>query len=657
VSLSRLKMDSVLVVAAVAFWGWQTGQWAWAVPVAAVLGASFHLDLRWDFSRTVQYRAADLSYLAAAASGIAFFLSDGNPQGLVRFFQWLPVALLPLMLVHAYGTAGRIDGRVLSWRLRRRPPAEPAAVDPWFAYFALWLIAAAAANVRDAGFYAGLAAIAALGLWRLRPPTARLVPWLASFALAAGAGYGLQAGLFAAHVYLNEAVPQWITGAGSLTDPFMATTRMGEGGGLDQSDAIALRIVPADGRTPPRLFHAASYDTYSDRRWLASRAPFLPLRLAGSSYALAPPVTDARRVLVHDHLAGDNPVLALPPAAVALDGLRQVGVKRNRLDTVQAKRAAGLFSYAVAFAAEPGPGTSAPEDLALPRREREAFDALAARLRLAPLAPAQRVGRVQAFFADGFTYSLEHEATPTGRSPVVDFVTRTKSGHCEYYATATVLLLRAAGVPARYATGYAVSERSALDDAWIARLRHRHAWAQAFVDGAWVDVDTTPPSWLGPSVQERGAWSTLLDAWAWVRLQVDTLGASRDGRSWLALGLAVALGAVLAWYALRLVRFAWARRRRRELAATEQRGRAGTDSEFYAVERQLRAAGLGRDPADTVRDWLARVGRDARVDAAALAAIVALHERYRFDPQGLTPTQRAELRERAAAWLAATNAA
>jgi hypothetical protein len=651
--IQPLKMDSALLVAAIALWGWQTGQWAWAAGVAAALGASFHLDLRWDFTPTLQYRAADLGYVAAAAVGIAFFLSDGNPQGLVLFFQWLPVALLPLMLVHAYGTSGRVDVRVLSWRLRRRPPPVPADVDPWFAYFALWLVAAAAANVRDEGFYLGLAAIAALGLWRLRPPTARLVPWLAALALATGAGYGLQYGLHATHMYLNEAVPAWISGAGSLTDPFMASTRMGEGGPLEQSDAVALRIVPADGHAPPRLFHAASYDTYSQTRWLASRSPFQAVRLAEDAHALAPPVPGARHLVVHDHLAGGNPVLALPTGAVALDGLEQVSVKRNRLGTVQATRASGLFSYAVAYTGEPGPGTTAPEDLALPKREREAFAGLASRLGMAPLSPAERVRRAQAFFADGFTYSLDLVATRAGRSPLVEFVTTTKSGHCEYYASATVLLLRAAGVPARYATGYAVSERSNFGDAWIARLRHRHAWAQAFVDGAWVDVDTTPPSWLGPSVQDRGAWSTLLDAWAWLRMRFDEVAAARDGTWWLKLGVALALGGVLAWYLRRLVRFAWSRRQRRAAAVSARAERSGSDSEFYAVERHLRAAGLGRDPADTVREWLARIAKDGSVDVAGLSSIVALHERYRFDPQGLTQAQRAALREQSAAWIAA----
>jgi transglutaminase-like putative cysteine protease len=48
----------------------------------------------------------------------------------------------------------------------------------------------------------------------------------------------------------------------------------------------------------------------------------------------------------------------------------------------------------------------------------------------------------------------------TNETPLARFLLRTRSGHCEYFATATVLLLRQLGIPARYAVGYAVHEAS-----------------------------------------------------------------------------------------------------------------------------------------------------------------------------------------------------
>ena len=101
--------------------------------------------------------------------------------------------------------------------------------------------------------------------------------------------------------------------------------------------------------------------------------------------------------------------------------------------------------------------------------------------------PAQAVQRVMQHFASGFSYSLWRDAPPpAGVTPLADFMTRTRQGHCEYFAAAATILLRAAGVPARYATGYAVMEYSGLEQAYVVRARHAHAWTRAYLDGRWI---------------------------------------------------------------------------------------------------------------------------------------------------------------------------
>ena len=83
---------------------------------------------------------------------------------------------------------------------------------------------------------------------------------------------------------------------------------------------------------------------------------------------------------------------------------------------------------------------------------------------------------------------------------------RSRAGHCEYFATATVLLLREAGIPARYATGFSVQDFSRMENRSVVRERHAHAWVLAFVNGAWRDLDTTPSNWgeLGKSRMPAG---------------------------------------------------------------------------------------------------------------------------------------------------------
>ena len=241
-----------------------------------------------------------------------------------------------------------------------------------------------------------------------------------------------------------------------------------------------------------------------------------------------------------------------------------------------------------------------------------------------------------------------------GRTALEDFLLTSRAGHCEYFASATVLLLRQAGIPARYTVGYAAHEWSAIERRWIVRARDAHAWAMAWIDGAWVEVDTTPPEWISIEGGTDSMWRSAGDLWEWGSFLVSRWRWSerRDrlagNLGWLLLPLI----AILAW---RL----WARRRvstqpPRAPAPPASPG-AGGDSEFYRVERRLGDLGFTRPAGQPLGPWL-----DAMADApppgvavTPLRPLLALHYRYRFDPAGLGGAEREQLRAEAEAWLAA----
>src|SRR5262249_27582678 len=156
-------------------------------------------------------------------------------------------------------------------------------------------------------------------------------------------------------------------------------------------------------------------------------------------------------------------------------------------------------------------------------------------------------------FANGYRYSTyQKDAAVTG-SPVVDFLLRSKSGHCEYFATATVLLLRAAGIPARYATGFAVVEKSEFENAYIVRERHAHSWVRALVNGTWIDIDTTPAMWIAVEADGAGTWSALRDKWSWLRFRAARAWADRDEQR-LLIGTLIVVFPFTLWLAWRLYR-------------------------------------------------------------------------------------------------------
>ncbi|MCA9148195.1 MAG: transglutaminase domain-containing protein [Planctomycetales bacterium] len=107
----------------------------------------------------------------------------------------------------------------------------------------------------------------------------------------------------------------------------------------------------------------------------------------------------------------------------------------------------------------------------------------------------EKITAVATYFQQHYEYSIDDLRIPPHQEPLVYFLTQHPAAHCEFFASATALLLRTVGVPTRYVTGYVVSElESEYGDYWVARNRNAHAWVEAFDEqlGAWVIVESTP---------------------------------------------------------------------------------------------------------------------------------------------------------------------
>jgi len=76
--------------------------------------------------------------------------------------------------------------------------------------------------------------------------------------------------------------------------------------------------------------------------------------------------------------------------------------------------------------------------------------------------------------------------------PIEYFLFDTKQGFCNYYATAEVLMLRAIGIPARLAVGYAQGEPNIQKSIYTVRERDLHAWPEVYFPGyGWVEFEPT----------------------------------------------------------------------------------------------------------------------------------------------------------------------
>lgn len=74
-----------------------------------------------------------------------------------------------------------------------------------------------------------------------------------------------------------------------------------------------------------------------------------------------------------------------------------------------------------------------------------------------------------------------------------NFLFKTHAGYCTYYAGASLLMLRALGIPSRFTTGFATINRSDKNKGWYwFYASQAHAWTQVYFPGyGWLDFDMT----------------------------------------------------------------------------------------------------------------------------------------------------------------------
>ncbi len=103
------------------------------------------------------------------------------------------------------------------------------------------------------------------------------------------------------------------------------------------------------------------------------------------------------------------------------------------------------------------------------------------------------------------------------KNPSDQFLFDKQRGFCEHYASSFVLLMRAAGIPARVVTGYQGIEKNTIGNYYIVRQSNAHAWAEVWLAGeGWLRVDPTamiPANRIEPDIfqtnLERLSFSSL----------------------------------------------------------------------------------------------------------------------------------------------------
>lgn len=318
--------------------------------------------------------------------------------------------------------------------------------------------------------------------------------WQASTGVLRLLALGLPLALAAFWLFPRLPTPLWGLPNRVVAKPGLSDT-MTPGGWLDlmNDDSPAAR-VQFFGAAPPRdqmYWRGPVLWNFDGRTWSQPKQllniPAAPLQPAGAGwdYQIEPEPTEQRQLI-----ALDLPMQVPDGAFVSLDySVRSSqplnGVTRWRMRSAAPAAAEPELPEALRRLALQLPAGFNPRTLAMGRQwRREAGNDVQGN------ADAAIANRALAMIRREFGYTLN--VPLAGRNEIDDFLFERKQGYCEHFSSSFVVLMRAAGIPARVVTGYAGGYRNPIGDYWLVLNSRAHAWAEVWLPRrGWVRVDPT----------------------------------------------------------------------------------------------------------------------------------------------------------------------
>ncbi len=645
--------------AGILWWGWSTNRLSLSVGMAISLLLAALWNPRWRASEKSRLRATELSIFLIAISAGWTYLNRQDVQGNLAIHALLlfPALLFPRLLFgvlfsESRGESGmaRLDGAwaVRDWVARLTGPRrfldDPFRFDfPW-AYL-LFCVFGAAARSPERVALAGsvfflLFGIARFGfLARLAPaserrPFFRLAPFafLAAFSLIPmwAGGFAIQS----AQSAVEERMSRFFDRMSRGYNPGIAKTSIGGEGRMDLPDQLLYRIdwpestgYLIDGAyarpSPDGSFWSDGPSGQNRSAWTdlgLLRGGALPpsfrrlLPNDDGSFTLRPgadaPGALPARATISTVLSRDRQAIALPPGSGSLFGLPLPILDFSRQNAASAQGTPGFVKFTAlydpAFINLPPPDGA---DLSVPSRLIPSLDAFIAAHGLRGLSPKEAAARIEQVFSS-WEYTLELE-TPDGEPrSIPDFLFSDRRGHCEYFASASSLLLRRLNIPSRYVTGFHVSHRDSFEEVFWVRSSDAHAWSSYWDGSGWVFLDSTPAGW--PSESRTPVISWIGD---WIdRLQysIDTM---EQGAFLPSMPSSRALLPIFSFLLFALLSYALWRRLRRGSRSPDP---ASLCQELiFAVEG---LTGLRRAPSESSPAFLRRAAEGSPLSSALLRA-------------------------------------
>ncbi|ADO45177.1 transglutaminase domain protein [Hydrogenobacter thermophilus TK-6] len=276
---------------------------------------------------------------------------------------------------------------------------------------------------------------------------------------------------------------------------------LGKVGEIQQDNTVAFRVYGLPKGLENLYWRVSVFDTYIGNQWISTRKypiPNPPLKGNPIQYT----------VMLEPTFEKYLPALDYPVAVLNIEGFKgrvymsSGGVLATSEEITKPIRYTAV-STNTPFYDDPQEYTKVPENVS------RSIVELAKELSKGAKKQEDMLKRVEGFFSKGFKYSLKLEKYEG--NPLDYFLFVSKRGNCEYYASATAILLRLMGIPARVVGGFKGGVWNDYGKYYVITNSMAHVWVEAYINGRWIRVDTTPP-YVSPGVKEISSFSLLRDA-------------------------------------------------------------------------------------------------------------------------------------------------
>jgi protein-glutamine gamma-glutamyltransferase len=333
----------------------------------------------------------------------------------------------------------------------------------------------------------------------------------------------------------------------SLISGFSDDVELGQIGEIKKSSAVVMRIKVQGDPQPARSMHwrGIALTTFDGRRWYTEGHEPVALTEGFDGWIAVPPTStsDRRRSLPFEYtvmlepLASDAIFVAAEPARIrgqffgaALGAAR--GLRRTYLTLDKTGSLANPFHNfadlrydAVSQLPETPPEVLRDASEAYPESIRALYlqlpkldariPAMAKTITARAGNPYDKALAIQNYLRNNYGYTLDLSGTPPV-DPLAYFLFEKHAGHCEYFAAAMTVMMRAVGVPTRYVNGFLPGEYNDVGEDYIIRASDAHSWVEVFFPSyGWMTFDPTPPS----DDQPRGLLAQVGLYWDWFQLQ------------------------------------------------------------------------------------------------------------------------------------------